>query len=156
MFLVLGGFGIILTGVFLKYLKLKKDYCLPYGTILTCSDMALKATYEKFENYPVTRLSPTTSISHRKIKHTLIDLINPKKLPKYYLGRFMDHLIEPGNPPKYLKRVTLAAVKSNHKVVVQYTSNESHLIIHFNPSNIRADLLASYINFLLAALPRGL
>lgn len=156
MYIFLGGFGIVFLAILVKYYKSRQDFCLPFGRILKCSDQALKMAYDRFEDYPLTRIYPPPTVSHAKLGHTLIDITNPSKLPTQYLGRFLDHLVTPGMAPKYLKRVTLAVVRTNYKVALHYTSNESHLIIHFNPTNIRADLLASYINLLLAALPRGL
>lgn len=156
-------FGVLLgTGISYCYHRYKervyKRNTRPLSYFRECSDATLNAMEKVLRTQPVVRItSPElrrVTKSHVTVNQTLVEIVNPSKLPPEYLGQFMEHLhIGPqGSAPIWIDRVTLAAVSTAIEVAVQHTTTDRCIILHFNPNRIKGDMLGSYLNIFLGAL----
>lgn len=132
----------------------------PLSYFREISDATLAAIESKINQQPVIKITGSEFrgevAAHVIVNQTLVEIVNPSRLPKGYLGQWREHLFEgsAGNAPLWLDRVTLAVVTTSVEVAIQHTSTDRHLILHFNPNQIRGDLLGSYLNIFLGALDK--
>lgn len=124
------------------------------------SDLALEALDKHVRAQSVVRITAPEYRgdipSHATVNQSLVEIVNPSKLPPGYLGQFMEHLnqLSAGNAPLWVDRVTLAAVSTSIEVAVQHTTTDRCIILHFNPNRIAGDMLGSYVNIFLGALDK--
>lgn len=132
----------------------------PLSYFRDVSDIALEALDKHVRSQGIVRITAREFRgdipSHAMVNQSLVEIVNPGKLPAGYLGQFMEHLnqLSAGNAPIWVDRVTLAAVSTSIEVAVQHTTTDRCIILHFNPNRITGDLLGTYVNIFLGALAK--
>lgn len=158
-------FGAVLgSAIMYTYTRYKdrvyKRTTRPLSYFRTVSDLALDALDKRIKPQGIVRITAPEwrgdINSHVMVNQTLVEIVNPSKLPNGYLGQFMEHLNKDsaGNAPIWIDRVTLAAVSTSIEVAVQHTTTDRCIILHFNPNRLSGDMLASYLNIFLGSLAK--
>lgn len=152
--------GMAMTYIYQRYrARVYKRTVRPLSYFVDMLSVAVKATDDNFSDPPVVKL---TSLSNRKrlphcmVNQSMVELVNIKKLPDGYTGQFFEYLMHDGrgSAPLWLDRLTLLPTTSAARVTLDVASTDRAQIIKFNPKLIRADLLATTINYYLGLLEK--
>lgn len=153
-------FGMTMMYIYQRYRERvykRKVRPLTYFTdILT---MALRATDEHIATQPFVRITSPENRerqSFENVNQTLVEIVNVKKLPPGYVGQFFEHLTPEtmGDAPLWLDRLTLLPTAQTVRVSMDVASTDRAHLLKFNPKLIRADLLASTINYYFGLLEK--
>ena len=153
-------FGMTMAYAYQRYReRVYKRKVRPLGYFSDVLGLAAKAMDEHIATQPFVRITSPENrgrLSHGMVNQTMVEIVNVRKLPAGYVGQFFEHLTPDsrGSAPLWLDRVTLMPTTLAVRVSLDVASTDRAHIIKFNPKLIKADLLASTMNYYFGLLER--
>lgn len=153
-------FGMTMMYIYQRYReRVYKRKVRPLTYFTDMLTIAVHATEEHIATQPFIRITSPENRerpSFGNVNQTLVEIVNVKKLPDGYVGQFFEHLTPEsrGSAPLWLDRLTLLPTAQTVKVALDVASTDRAHIVKFNPKLMRADLLASTINYYFGLLEK--